>query len=1128
MKRLIYIISALLLTACTENLFNEDDYDVLCSQISPMASIGTIGLPPAATKALIDASTAVSMEANALRIDSDNGNSWASAYITEATVSSSSNSSFRSMYLNPVQAYNEDKQTHMVSWYPRTCNLHKNEEGNAVTIKLVDFQNNRQEKVYGENDGNFYLNFSGLDGSKDIMVSDVVTGSKSQPFGSGKPIVYGHYMSAVKVYAYVQDSEQDVSMWGALRKVIVKNQPSDVSVSVPQPGQSGASTASFSGNVDFPLIKTPMYGDADTNPETAPDNPCLNPANDSNNPIYLGYALIKPRVDAGQKLELDIHTDAGMRSVSVPMENYFQAGYIYTVNICFDTQDAIAAVVLRSGNEHYYDLSSATELDGGIHTHQYANCYIIHPEIKRTDAEGNSVAYDGYAFDATTVGNGPDGLYPGFDRTTVEIDPVRAGLLWESSKGLVTQVELIYGYVRFKADSSKKGNAVIAVYDSQRKVLWSWHIWITDKPQDVEYTNGVVLLDRNLGATAETENNLLETYGLYYQWGRKDPSMGPKAADYLPQSTETAPYYDYYGDMWNYAGVVTLAQPTLRDGVENPMYLVMPSDFSMTTYQYDWLYTNIDNLWGDYTATNDNKSIRQKTIYDPCPFGYMVPQDEISTLFAGTVTNGTYGATVQDSFFPYAGYKGVDKGVSSLTGAWKYVGKKGDYMSSKIDNNGHRSRTYISSVASWTEYGADNDNDGDGDASRTYSSRVYADDMANRRTAASVRCVKRDHALNSSIIASFIGDKTYAFVEDGAMIRFDYDIEAYGVCQDGSEAIINTAQVDSTYNEQSPVRIYEINPGGTKHTTGYFERCIPKSHGLYRYRLISTSSSQVSSRVSFALRVFDISNIKIGEDSNALQEYSSDLECDYTKQYYVSFDLEGVETDFTVWVNNTEAKKVSSSNGTMSYKLETPVTVAGHLNIQIRDANGNHACHKTYPVTMSKVTYSYTIDTGNQIDDVTELKAGETYIIAFTNSSNSKYYCLGASDGNLSWVEFNVNNNNNPAASLVFRFHRDDTKAGGVDPSYNISAGAWYNIGVSGYLKEDFTFGAEADAVYTTCANNGNSKRINLYLRQTGELLYGNDIDKKFGWSYYYGKYYYSRYSTWSIYPVTVEAVSGQ
>lgn len=1137
MKRLLYIISAFVLVACSGELFNGEEPEVPGSQISPVVCLDPVGLPPGATKALVDASTAVSMEANVLRIDGGSATRWSQAYLAEADVASASTGGLRSMYLNPVQAYNENLTARLVSWYPRTCSLHKDEEGNAVTIKLADFQANRQEQVYTEtNEGSFRLNFSDLDGSKDIMVSDVVTGSKgSKPFGSSNPMTYNHFMSAVKVYAYVKQSAQDVSMWGALRKVVVKNQPSKVSVTLPGPSGTGSSEATFSGNADFPLIKTAMFGDADQNPEIAPDAPVLDASNNAENPIYLGYALIKPKGDNDETLKLDIHTDAGMISVDVPMSsgegnskvNYFQAGYIYTVNICFNTENAIAAVVLKSGNEHYYDLSAGKEFDGDIHDYQFANCYIVHPDLKRIDENETSVTYDGYAFNATVVGNGPLGLYSnsGFDRNTVEIEPVRAGLLWESSQGLVTQVELIYGYVRFKVKSGAEGNAVIAVYDSQRRVLWSWHIWITDKPQDVTYTvNGqkdIVLLDRNLGATAADSGDGLATYGLYYQWGRKDPSMGPPDAAYLPQSTQTSAYYDYYGDLWNYAGVVTMAQPTVRDGVENPMYLVMPTDFSMTTYQYDWLYTNIDNLWGDYDhSAQGGTSTRQKTIYDPCPFGYMVPQDEISTLFASTATPGNNGFTITgrivddkgtsdksddvvlngsyQSFFPFAGYKGVDKGVSSLTGAWKYVGKKGDYMSSKIEPNGHRSRTYISDSPDWIEYGADNDDDdGNGDGSCTYVSQVYTDETANRRTAASVRCVKRTSALNATQYLTLSGDRTYCFVGD--VINFTYKIEALG------GDTIKGAYVDLNETTQ----ILAINKTSLN---GTFTHTAALTSGLERYRLVSTTTKGVISRISHAVRVFKVEDLKVGNknfDENTTT-------CSYGEKYSVSFVLKGLESDFSVYINGVEATKgtVVNANGLASMQYTVSgVYIPSHLNIQIRDANGKLACTKTYHVEMNAIS-SYT--RGDAVSKATDLEAGALYMIT-PHPQYLSGYCLAYKNSSMQLVQDTGANANN-----VFLFHRDDTRAGGVAANYHsVSAGAWMSMAADGFFKKDFTFGPESEAAYTTCANNWDSQTgndIDLYYEKSGEFFIYNNYT--LGWSVTGNTT--NKYK-WLIYKVTVE-----
>lgn len=1209
MKRFLYIICALMSVACSKEFFEEGyvpSESGVSSQISPSALVSSADMPPAATKALINTSTVASMEANALRIDEKTGqddhgtyeyDSWEEAYLMEATVSASpALDGLRSMYLNPVQAYKfkvagddttDFYHTRMVSWYPRTAHLHKNSEGNAVITKFKDFRTTIDGSVYGKNGDNVVLNFSGLDGSKDVMVSNIVEGQHwhsntygvgedegdryTYPFGDNpgsqkkyrNVMTYKHYMSAIKVYAYTDNSEQDVSMWGALNKVIVKNQPSGVSVTLPSPREmSDASVENFVQNnkpdygeaafsselTDFPLIKTPMYGEGGADDqEVAPDSPHL----EKNQEVYLGYALIRPNSlsagyngDSGQKLELEVHTDAGALTVEVDMtqsvdgeiHQYFQPGYIYTIRINFNTQGAIAGIVMQAGDDHYYDLSSGDEFDGGVHEQKYANCYIVHNNIKRTNDE----YYDGFAFTATTIGNGPTGLYSGFYPSSVDIEPVRAGLLWESDPGLITHVELIYGYVRFKVkqdgDGYKKGNAVIAVYDSQRKVLWSWHIWVAgDEPQDVTYNvNGkeIKLLDRNLGATdaGSEAASLLDTYGLYYQWGRKDPSMGPPEFSYLPQSTATMNYYDYYGIMWNYAGVVTMGQPTLRDGVENPMYLIMPTDFSMTTYQYDWLYTNVDNLWGDYdhSATGSTSS-RLKTIYDPCPFGYMVPQDEISTLFAtqspgriaekGYVIQGTRDNddSSYDSFFPFAGYKGVDKGVSSLTGAWKYVGHKGDYMSSKIEGNGHRSRTYISDTSSWIEYGADSDNDGDGDASRTYQSHILADDMANRRTAASVRCVKRTNALNASLVASFVGDRTYAFIRDG-VITFNYDVKAYG-----SDVSITSAMVDLDGVPVTPDPV-TVPQGGSTQISGSFSLDVPSTTttGLARYRLIANTSKGSVSRVSYVLRLFDLSdvNVKIGEELLA----PGNAVCKYGEKYPVSFTLKGLESDFSVYVNGVQAVKGDVStdvNGlsTIKYSIESGVYVPGHLNIQIRDAEGGLACQKSYEVAMSAITSYYK---GVYVDNVKDLEAGALYMIKTYQGSP---YWLTYSEGQLV-----LSSTSTPSANNVFLFHRDDTKAGGVSSNYrNVSAGAWRNLAADaatpeahddGFFTESFDFGTEAEAAYTTCANGWGtqtSEDIDLYLGSTGKFLYYIDDTLYWGTD---GNYHSWK---WVIYKVTVQ-----
>ena len=83
-------------------------------------------------------------------------------------------------------------------------------------------------------------------------------------------------------------------------------------------------------------------------------------------------------------------------------------------------------------------------------------------------------------------------------------------------------------------------------------------------------------MDRNLGALSATPNDA-KALGLFYQWGRKDPSMGPERYDFDFYNLMTAPYYDYSSDKKTAAEVAQFAEPTLKNAIENPMYLILPS-----------------------------------------------------------------------------------------------------------------------------------------------------------------------------------------------------------------------------------------------------------------------------------------------------------------------------------------------------------------------------------------------------------------------------------------------------------------------------------------------------------------------------------------------------------------------
>ena len=190
-----------------------------------------------------------------------------------------------------------------------------------------------------------------------------------------------------------------------------------------------------------------------------------------------------------------------------------------------------------------------------------------------------------------------------------------AEVLWESFGtdvtpnvgDLVKNISYKNGKVTFQtADTFKEGNAVIAAKDALGNILWSWHIWLTDQPKEQVYNkNAGTMMDRNLGATRATPGDV-RALGLLYQWGRKDPFLGSSSinSNTIAESTIN----------WPEAVASSSETGTVDYAILNPTTFVTGSYSSA----YDWLFASRDyTLW----TTSD----KTKSIYDPCPSGWRVP-----------------------------------------------------------------------------------------------------------------------------------------------------------------------------------------------------------------------------------------------------------------------------------------------------------------------------------------------------------------------------------------------------------------------------------------------------------------------------------------------------------------------
>lgn len=261
------------------------------------------------------------------------------------------------------------------------------------------------------------------------------------------------------------------------------------------------------------------------------------------------------------------------------------------------------------------------------------------------------------------------------------VTPARVAVLWESDN-TVTPVQIgsivntpscSSDVISFKS-TGKPGNAVIAAYDSSDNIVWSWHLWCTDSPVKVKrYDSGSVhpiVMDRQLGALT-TDRTTHLSYGLVYQFGRKDPFTGggEKGIYKSPGSTVLAVANP------NFTTVSSNAT-TGNDAYAN----AHPSVFITGSSSSCHFRTVPDmDAWG-----GNDQSI--KTANDPCPYGYTVPKH---SAFAGLSVAGdaaNFGVTLDGTeWFPQDGGRNYNNagraiGYSMYVVCRDYSGSTAYYM----------------------------------------------------------------------------------------------------------------------------------------------------------------------------------------------------------------------------------------------------------------------------------------------------------------------------------------------------------------------------------------------------------------------------------------------------------------
>ena len=309
--------------------------------------------------------------------------------------------------------------------------------------------------------------------------------------------------------------------------------------------------------------------------------------------------------------------------------------------------------------------------------------------------DGINLSKDGTANSYIVSAAGSYGFTPTKGNSNESVGAIAsAEALWETFGtnvtpnvgDLVKNVKYKNGVITFKTpDVFKEGNAVIAAKDASGTILWSWHIWFTDQPEgQVYYNNAGTMMDRNLGATSATPGDV-GALGLLYQWGRKDPFLGSSSIhnDSMVKAKSTI--------SWPSAVFSNSSTGTIGYAIANPTTFI-----GCYNNNYDWYYTGSESTDNTRWTASDN----DKSIYDPCPVGWRVPdggEDGVWSKALGSSSSFTQ-RSLYDSTNEGMNFSGKFGSASTIwypasgysfhyDGGLGNVGSSGRYWSASPDSN---------------------------------------------------------------------------------------------------------------------------------------------------------------------------------------------------------------------------------------------------------------------------------------------------------------------------------------------------------------------------------------------------------------------------------------------------------
>lgn len=187
---------------------------------------------------------------------------------------------------------------------------------------------------------------------------------------------------------------------------------------------------------------------------------------------------------------------------------------------------------------------------------------------------------------------------------------------WDSDPEIIQNIKIKENYLKFSITKvpERGANYIIAIFDDQDTIIWSWHLWLwSDDLKDVKIGN-YTFLNTPLASKLEESGKVNICY---YQWGRKDPIFD------------------------NISKIEKRSSNTM-EAIQNPNVLYYNAAST-------WSWIDSSNYWG-----------KEKTIFDPCQPGYRVPGKESLNIICESYKKDSIKGENNDLLIPLSGIKYSD------------------------------------------------------------------------------------------------------------------------------------------------------------------------------------------------------------------------------------------------------------------------------------------------------------------------------------------------------------------------------------------------------------------------------------------------------------------------------------